>query len=92
MSTVTAERNARTHDAEQSATTQELRDEVLRVLWRKRRACAADLANELRQPATAGEVIGIVESLERDGLIHRASDPSGRQYSHPHQTVYEVAR
>ena len=73
---------------------QELKDEVVRELWRKGgRACVADLANELTPPKSAKELNPIVESLEQEGIVRRVSDPKDpRAYEAPYQTIYELSR
>jgi len=73
---------------------QELKDEVVRELWKKGgRACVADLANELDPPKSAKELNPIVESLEKEGVVRRVSDPKDkRAYEAPYQTVYELSR
>jgi polyhydroxyalkanoate synthesis regulator phasin len=74
---------------------QELKDEVVRELWKKGgRACVADLANEMNPPKSAKELNPIVKSLAEEGIIRPAEpDPKDpRQYKTPDQTIYEFAR
>jgi hypothetical protein len=90
MSTVTQPNRA----SSAQETVQELKDEVVRKLWKKGgRACVADLANELDPPKSARELNPIVESLEQEGVVRRVSDPKDtRAYEAPYQTVYELSR
>jgi len=71
-----------------------LKDEVIRELWKKGgRACVADLANDLKPPTSAKELNPIVASLEKEGIVRRVSDPKDpRNYEAPYQTVYELSR
>lgn len=76
---------------EQADEKQHLRDEVLRLLWRKRRACAADLANDLAEPLPADDLVPVVKRLEADGVVRKVIDRS-RAFKDPEQTIYEVVR
>jgi hypothetical protein len=73
---------------------QQLKDAVVRELWRKGgRACAADLANELSPPKSARELECILLSLEQEGVLRRVADPSDpRGYEAPYQVIYELSR
>ena len=90
MSTLTQSELASSTEAR----VQNLKDEVVRELWKKGgRACVADLANELSPPKSAKELNPVVESLEREGVVRRVSDPKDpREYEAPYQTVYELTR
>lgn len=72
---------------------QELRDQVVRALWTKGRACAPDLANTLSQPASADDVLAILKALADDGIVRKVSPETSdsRKYEEPYQTVFELA-
>jgi hypothetical protein len=71
----------------------ELRDQILQRLNRVQRACAPDLANELKTEATPEELLLILKSLAEEGLVREVPpDPKDtRNYKKPYQTRYEIA-
>lgn len=71
----------------------QVRDQVVRGLWRKGRACAADLANEVEPTLGVDEMLGVIERLRDEGVVRVAPPARGdeRSYKAPYQTVYELA-
>lgn len=48
---------------------QNLADEVTRIVWRKRRASVPDIANELKHPVAASEIMPIIEQMVERGTL-----------------------
>ncbi len=75
------------------ATTQQLRDLIVRQVVEWGRVCAPDLAGQIGRGTTPDDLIPVLESMVHDGVLKPVKDlKDKRKYKAPYQTRYELAK
>lgn len=72
--------------------TQQLRDLIVSRIVEWGRGCSLDLAGQIGRGLTPDDLIPVLKSLARDGVLRPVEDPKDtREYEAPYQTRYELA-
>ena len=67
-------------------------DRIVQVLWKKKRACAAELANQMDPPVSPREMLAKLETLCDDGIVRIIDDSDSDERIHEReQTVFALA-